>query len=153
MIIYIDDIKITVEQEITGLRLKSSTDSFMLENQTFDEIIKTLKKNYKIVKSHFQASAGLMVNLDDLKRVSLKIVFFYFFMYNNWRKMYEKEKNRDLTFLHKDFDHPRTTDLIVQFFKEKYPDTYSAKCEAILNMSPEKFKEIDKNRQDFQGMF
>jgi hypothetical protein len=67
--------------------------------------------------------------------------------------MYKKERNRDLTFLTKDFDHPQMNDIIIQFFKERYPDNYSDKCEAMLNMSHEKFSVYDKNRQNFQNMF
>lgn len=153
MITDIDNMKMVVHEEGHGLRLKTDTDNLLLQNQTYEEVVKVVNTNYEIVKNFFQQRVGASVDLIDLKQVSLKIVIRYLYMHNLWRAMYKRERNRDLTFLLKDFDHPQTSDLIIQFFKEKYPDKYSDKCEAMLDMSPEKFRTYDKNRQDFQNMF
>jgi hypothetical protein len=153
MIIIIDNIIINVEQESKGIRLKTDVDNLFLENQTLKETKEVIEKNYKIVKNHFQLRTGAIVESIDLKQICLKIVFYYLYMYNLWRRMYKREANRDLTFLSKDFDHPQTDDIIIQFFKEKYPNNYADRCEVMLKMSPEDFKAYAKNRQDFQEMF
>jgi hypothetical protein len=127
--------------------------NLFLENQTLKETIEIIEKNYEIVKNYFQLRTGTIIELIDLKQICLKIVFNYLYMYNLWRGMYRREKHRDLTFLPKDFDHPQTDDIIIQFFKEKYPNNYADKCEVMLKMSPEDFKAYAKNRQDFQEMF
>jgi hypothetical protein len=67
-------------------------------------------------------------------------------MYNLWREMYKREKNRDLTFLDKDFESISTADEIIYFFKHKYPDNYARKCEVLLNMTPDKFKDFEATR-------
>jgi hypothetical protein len=153
MVISIDNLIINIEQEDKGIRLKTDVDNLFLENQTLKETKEIIKKNYKIVKKHFQLRTGTIVTPIDLKQICLKIVFNYLYMYNLWRGMYRRETNRDLTFLSKDFDHPQTDDIIIQFFKEKYPTNYADKCEIMLKMSPENFKTYAKNRQDFQEMF
>jgi len=129
----------------------NGTDSFILENQAFEDITQTLKKSDKILKSRFQAAADLVVNLDDLKRISPKIVILCFPWMITGKKC--TERNKDLTFHCKDLDRPGTRDLSIQFFKKKYPDAGPAMCAAMLKMSFETFKETDKNRQDLQDMF
>jgi len=153
MITQIDNMKMVIEQENQGLRLKTDTDNLLLQNQTYDETVRMVNTNYEIVKNYFQKKVDTYIDSIDLKQVCLRIALRHFYMYNLWRTMYKKERNRDLTFLHKDFDHPQTNDIIIQFFKDRYPNNYSNKCEAMLDMSPEEFKAYDKNRQDFQNMF
>jgi hypothetical protein len=149
----IEQIKVIIEPENNGLRLTTEHESFLLFNQTFEEIKETINKNYCIVKSHFQPKATSVITQNDLENVCLKIVLSYFNMYNRWRTMYPKEKNRDLTFLQKDFEHPNTAYAIISYFKKKYHDSYSKKCEILLEMTKEEFREYDIRKEQFDNLW
>jgi hypothetical protein len=136
-----------------GVRLTTKEENWFIPNQTIDETSEIISKNHKIVKDHFKDRVKPIITNVDLDNVSLKIVLRYFQMYNHWRTMYKREKNRDLTFIQKDFDHPYTSDIIVNYFKSKYPDNYSDKCEIILNMTPDKLKEYVIRKEQFDNMW
>jgi hypothetical protein len=142
----IDRIIIDLQMETDGLRLITESENLLLSNQTYEETKQTIEKNYKIVKDYFLPKINSIVILSDLEEVCLKIVLHYFYMYNLWREMYKREKNRDLTFLDKDFESISTADEIIYFFKHKYPDNYARKCEVLLNMTPDKFKDFEATR-------
>ncbi|HEX3386716.1 MAG TPA: hypothetical protein VHS53_16060, partial [Mucilaginibacter sp.] len=56
---------------------------------------------------------------------------------------------RNLKWLKKDFTNPSTSDVIIDYFKEKYPSDYEGKCQILLGMDAEKFKAYEKRRDDF----
>ena len=89
----IDHIKINLKTETNGLRVTTEYENLLLFNQTFEETKNTVENNYAIVKKHFQDKVGSVVSENDLENVSLKIVLYYFYMYNHWRTMYKREKN------------------------------------------------------------
>ena len=150
----LDSNEIKLESEDKGLRLTANSgDNQLLANVTIYETKEIVTKNYNIVKVHYQQKTGDKILQTDLEKISLKIVLHYFYMYQLWRTMYQREKNRDLTFLQKDFEHPCTADKIISYFKTTYPDNYVDKCEIMLDMSLDKFKEYEKNRQAFYDMW
>ncbi|CAN5774771.1 hypothetical protein BH10BAC3_BH10BAC3_05190 [soil metagenome] len=96
MIFYIEKIKIELTENAYGLKLNALNDVFPLPGQTVAETINTITKNFDIVSTKYRKIATDIVTAEDLNEVSLKIVFHYFYLYNSWRKLYKKEKNRSL---------------------------------------------------------
>jgi hypothetical protein len=151
MTLNIDHIFIKIDKEDNGIRLTTDNENWFIANQTFEETKKILEINYKIVKGHFQDKTGQLVTDTDLENVCFKIVLHYFQMYNHWRTMYKRQTNRDLTFLQKDFEHPYTSYQIIDYFKNKYPDNYADKCESMLEMTSEQFKEYSIRKEQFEN--
>jgi hypothetical protein len=147
----IDKINIDIKAENNGIRLITENENWLLPNQTIDETQIIIEKNYKIVKNHFKEKIGEVINEIDIENVCLNIVLNFFQMYNHWRSMYEREKNRDLTFLEKDFEHPYTSHRIIDYFKRKYPEIYAEKCEWMLGMTSEEFKEYLLRKEQFDN--
>jgi hypothetical protein len=137
-----------------GLRLTTvNGNNLFLQNQTIKETKEVIEKNYTIVNHYFAKRALGKIDSAEIELVSLKIVFGYLRMYNKWRIMDIKEKNRDLTFIDKDFNNQKTFDIIVRYFKNKYPNGYSKICEILLDMSPDKFRDYEKERLAFINMW
>lgn len=152
----IDDITIELAEENKGVRLTTyNDDNVILQNQTMTSVENIVRENFQVVKAHYQAKAGVSVSIDeyDLSIISLKIVLHYLYMYNMWRKMYKEHIDRDLRFLAEDFESPSTGDMLIWYFRNKYPETYSAKCELMLGMSADEFKGYEKRRQEFHDMW
>ena len=152
----IDDIKIELTEENKGIRLTTQNDdNVILPNQTMTSVENIVRENFQIVKSHYQAKAGVPISIDehDLSSISLKIVLHYLYMYNMWRTTYPQHRNQELRFLPKDFEHPNTGDIIIWYFKNKYPETYAAKCQLMLGMSTVEFADFEKGRQNFHDMW
>jgi hypothetical protein len=152
----IDNIKIDLTEENNGIRLiTQNDDNVILPNQTMTSIENIVKDNFQIVKSHYQFKSGVPVSIDehDLSIISLKIVLHYLYMYNMWRITYPQHKDQELKFLSKDFKNPNTVDMIIRFFKNKYPETYAAKCQLMLGMSTDEFSGFEKGRQNFHDMW
>ncbi|MEO6978890.1 MAG: hypothetical protein ABI113_10950 [Mucilaginibacter sp.] len=146
-----NDLSIDVQGENGSLLLITRIGSQVVHNQTSEETKSVIEKNYKIVKDYYRGKTNPLITEIDLKNLSLKIVLNYFSMYNMWRTMYKREKNRDLTFLPKDFEHPTTSYLIINYFKKQYPDNYADKCELLLNMSSDQFSEYMKFKRQFDN--
>jgi len=146
-----DNLNIDVQEENGSLRLSTRVGCYLVRNQTYKETKSVIKKNYGIVKDYYQGKANSLITEIDLESFSLKIVLNYFYMYNMWRTMYKREKNRDLTFLPKDFEHPTTSYLIINYFQRKYPNNYTDKCELLLNMSSDRFLEYMRFKKQFDN--
>jgi hypothetical protein len=152
----IDDIKIELAEENKGIRLTTQNDdNIILQNQTMTSVENIVRENFQIVKSHYQAKTGVPVSINkhDLSIISLKIVLHYLYMYNAWRMIYPQHKDRDLRFLTEDFENPNTGDMIIRYFNNKYPETYSAKCRLMLSMSTDEFASFEKRRKEFHDMW
>ena len=126
---------------------------YIIRNQTIEEASDIVERNYKIVKNYYIKRTATKIDAHDLTCVCLQIVFKYFIMYNNWRTMYKKEQNRDLTFLIKDFDNPDTKRCIINYFEMKYPKDYPVKCKIMLALSNKEFEELDSHRKQFENMW
>lgn len=147
----IDHIAVNLEREINGLRLITDNENWFIPNQTIEEMKRITEINYQIVKEYFQNKTGQIVIETDLENVCFNIVLCYFQMYNHWLAMYKRETKRDLTFIQKDFEHPYTSDCIINYFKKKYPHNYSDKCETLLGMTQEQFKEYAIRKDQFDN--
>lgn len=145
----LDHITIKLEKEGNGLRLTTDIENWFIPHQTIEETRKITEKNYGIVKEHFKRKAGQIISASDLENVCFNIVLHFFQMYNHWRKMYRRETERDLTFIQKDFEHPYTSSHIVDYFKKMYPRHYADKCEVMLGMTPEQFKEYNIRKEQY----
>lgn len=149
----LDHIIVQLENAINGIRLKTDRIDCLIPNQTIEETHVVTQKNYWIVKKHFIGRIGKLVSSVDLENVSLDIVLEYFRMYNLWRTMYKGESQRDLTFIEKDFEHPQTSSCIIYYFRKTYHNDYYDKCEVMLRMSPQQFKEYLIWKNQFDAMF
>jgi len=146
-----NNLNVDVQLEDGSFRLITRIGYQVVHNQTYEETKSVIEKNYKIVKDHYRGKINALITEIDLENFSLKIVLNYFAMYNTWRTMYKREKNRDLTFLQKDFEHPSTSYIIINYFQKQYPDNYADKCELLLNMSGEQFLEYMKFKEQFDN--
>ena len=152
----VDYIQIELTEEDQGIRLTTqNNDNVILKNQTMISVEMIVKENIEMVKAYYQAQPGVVNFIDerDLSSISLKIVLHYLYMYNSWRTVYWEHEDRDLSFLAKDFESPSTGDLIISYFKNKYPDNYSAKCKLMLAMSADEFEVYEKDREEFHNMW
>jgi len=147
----LDHITIKLEKEGNGLRLTTDMENWLIPHQTIEETRQITEKNYGIVKDHFKSKTRQIISAIDLENVCFNIVLYYFQMYNHWRTMYKRETKRDLTFIQKDFEHPSTSSQIVEYFKKIYPDNYADKCEVMLGMTPEQFKEYAISKEQFDN--
>jgi hypothetical protein len=152
MTFQIEDIEIKLTQEGQAVRLKTSTDNLLLATQTFEETEKVVRQNFITVKNFYQKRAHGPIEVEDLNRVCLKIVFRFFYMHNLWRSQGKSLKNQNLEFLAEDLEHPCSCDDIIAVLKAKYPKNYSDKCEVLLNMNADEFKMYEKHRHDFFSM-
>ena len=147
----LDHITIRLEKEGNGVRLTTDIENWFIPLQTIEETSQITEINYRIVKDHFKSKTGQIISATDFENVCFNIVLHYFQMYNHWRTMYKRETKRDLTFIQKDFKHPYTSSHIVDYFKKMYPDNYADKCEVMLEMTPEQFKEYAIRKEQFDN--
>jgi len=147
----IGQINVSLKSESNGLRLMTDIENWFIPNQTIEETKQITEINYKIVKEHYQSKIGQVISETDLENVCFSIVLHYFQMYNHWRTMYKREKNKDLTFLQKDFEHPYTSYHIMDYFKKKYPNCYEDKCEIMLGLTNEQFKEFAIKKEQYEN--
>ncbi len=153
MTFYLEKIKIELTENQYGLQLESGDTKLLLPGQTFAETMDIINKNFEILKSQYLKTASSTIETVELNEVCLKIVLFFFGMYNSWKYSNEKQKDLDLTFQAKDFNHPYTQDIIIPYFKNKYPNDYADKCASILGITPEKLLTDEYNRAAFYNDF
>ncbi len=137
----LDNINVTISEENRGIRLTTEDENWFIPRQTLAKTKIILEKNFKIIKEHFLDKVETVITQTDLNNVCLNIALCYFQMYNHWRTMYKRETNRDLTFLQKDFDATDTINIVIEYFKQKYPYNYEDKCEIMLGMTNSELKE------------
>ena len=147
----LDHITIELKKESNGLRLTTALEDWFIPNQTIDETRQITEINDGIVKDHFKNKVGQVISPTDLGNVCFNIVLHYFQMYNHWRTMYKRDAKSDLTFLQKDFEHPYTSYHVIDYFKKMYPDNYAFKCETMLEMTAEQFKEYTIRKELFDN--
>lgn len=153
MILSIEKIEIELIEDQYGLKMTAFENKYPLPGQTLEETQAVLTKNFDIVKEKYLQASLDIIDTDDLHEVCMKIVLHYFYLYNTWKSMYEKDKNRDLTFLDKDFNHPNTYDKIIHHFKYKYPNDYAEKCAVLMGKSKEEVLQYEANTNDFYNSF
>ena len=153
MFFSIESIKIELIETQFGLHLKMEDYQYPLPGQTIDETVNIIRKNFEILKSQYSKTASGKLKDEEINEVCLKIVLHFFGMYNSWKYSNKKEKDRDLTFLEKDFKHPQAMDIVLWYFKLKYPSDYADKSSFLLDLSPAYLLEYEKNRDDFYNFF
>lgn len=121
MFFFIERIQIELEEDQYGLRLTAFNESLPLPGQTLEETTATVTKNFYIAVSNYKERTDDIIPIADLYEVCLKKVLHYFYLYNSWRTLYEKEKNRSRELVEKDFSHPNTNDKIIQYLNIKMP--------------------------------
>lgn len=147
---FLDGIRITLQQESPGLRLTTEQgDNLLLSHVSEEETREVVTQNYGVVMEYYRPRAEGYLPADDLRYMVLRIVLHWFYIYQIWRGMYVRERNRDLAFRTEDFSHPQTWDIIIDFAKARYPLRYDAICLRLLEMPPDAFRNYEKNRKGF----
>ncbi|MGB4959138.1 MAG: hypothetical protein WBO36_06645 [Saprospiraceae bacterium] len=149
----IEGINIELRKDAKALRANILDEGYYFSFQSFQETKDTITSNFYVVKEHYSQTALLTISMTELNEVSLKIVLYYFQLYNSWRSIYEKYKDKDLTFLNKDYTHPYTYDLIINYFRLKYPEDYIKIAAAMINKSPSEVLKYKTDRDDFYNSF
>jgi hypothetical protein len=142
-------VEVHVTAEGDGVRLRTSLENISLSSQTFENIKLILTKNFEMVRTCFQQYSNGILNESELDELTLKVIFRYMAMYNNWKTFYPKERDRDLTFILKDLNTPMAYDLVTEYIKTKYRKGYQAKCAQLLGISKEEYLGYEKARKEF----
>ena len=83
MIFFIENIRIELTENIHGLTLTTSSGELPLPGQNILETTEILQSNFKIVQKHFIKLSEDKINAEDLHEICLKIVVYYFYLYNS----------------------------------------------------------------------
>jgi len=150
---YIEKIKVELIEATQGLRLTALDLELPLPGQSIEETKETVGKNFETVKEKYQPAASAIMTTEELDEICLRVTLHYFYLYNSWRSVSEKEKNRSLAFQEKDFSHPNTRDKVIQFFRLKYPNDYAAKSAALLGMKTDELLKYETDNRDFYNAF
>lgn len=148
----IESVKVSLTIEGESVRAKSDNENILQANQNIDHIAELIKHNFKIVKNHYEKlirNTGHLLNKTDNYCLSLSIVLHYLYLYNYWKMMYKNHINRTLSFDEKDFDNPSTHDIIFNYFKPKYPDSWKMKSAVLLDMGLDVLESYYKTREEF----
>ena len=149
----LENIILNLSNENDGVRVKSENENIILSNQAIRNISNIIVNNFKVIKSYYESKIPVDLtyafNLFDIHHISVSILLNYLYMYNSWRKMYKKHENIDLRFNTKDFDHPSTHDIILNYYKAKYPREWEDKCSILLGMDLDQLRAYYKNREAF----
>ncbi|MBK7233699.1 MAG: hypothetical protein IPH93_15930 [Saprospiraceae bacterium] len=149
----IEHLKIEFLENEYGILMKVFNDTIPLPGRTLLDTKDIILHNFNFVKTHFLKFFNSEIEIEEFHDVCLKIVIHYFYIYNLWRSYNEKEKDRDLKFLKKDLNHPNTYDMVMQYFKNKYPTEYLNKSSHFLNHPLDKLKKYEYNRDEFYNAF
>ena len=147
----LNNITVNISDENNGIRLTTDDENWFIPRQTLDETKTIIEKNFEIIKDHFHFKVGTVITQLDLGNVCLKIALNYFQMYNHWRKMYKRESNRDLTFIQKDFNNTGTINIVIGYFKNKYPSDYEDRCVAMLGMTNTELREAVIRKEQYDN--
>lgn len=152
VVLYLDTIQVTLVRGLHGVSVRTKNSHFILEEQTTDAVSRILTRNFEVVRSFYAlrlASGAREIDSGDLSNVSLSIVFRYLPNYNFQRRR-AKFTNRDLHFLIKDFECTWTYEIIVDYFKGKYPAVWEEKTCALTGWSFEELRRYSASREFFR---
>lgn len=153
MTFYIEKIPVNLIEEPYGIRLKTPQEEKFLGHQTTQALRDIVAQNFSFVKSAYEQRCPEGLPADELHEVSLQVVLHYLAQYNSWRNLYEKYRDCDLGFQEKDFDHPFTHDILLSYFKNRYPKDYGRICGSLANKQPEVMLEYERNRDYFYDLY
>ena len=150
----IENLTFALSEEGPNIRVISDNSNLLLVNQNIDNVFSLINDNFKIVSSHYQLmTSGATIGFEesDLFVISFEIVMFYLNLYNAWRNYYKKLQNKDLKFNVKDFGHPHTYDIIIDYYKKKYPDDWELRCAILIGKNLVEIKAYYKYRLDYEN--
>jgi hypothetical protein len=149
-VIILDNNEIVISQDRQNVIVTINTiQEVVFINQTAASIKALISNNYQTVREYYRAKSVGIVQENDLNDICLEIVIKHLHMYNMWRSMYKKERERNLRFLSTDFTSSSSSDEIIRYLKKKYPERYSRQCQALLDLTPDEFKVIEERRNNY----
>lgn len=151
--IRLEHIDVSLCNESNGVRVKSANENIILVNQTVESVEEVVRKNFAVAHAFYRSRILNQeiekIDLIDIDIISINIVFHFLYLYNMRKNSYTHQENIDLNFKVKDFQDTSTSDLIINFYINKYPDNWMQKCSVLLGMKLAEFKEYYMKRQDF----
>lgn len=151
--IKLGDVTVNVMAEDDDVRVRSNGENILLSDESVRNIIGIITSNFVTIKTYYQSripdDRKNEFQASDLNRISVSILLHYLYVYNSWRRRYNKQRKIDLLFKDKDFDQPSTHDIIFNYFRKKYPDDWEGKCSMLLNLKLDDLQDYFKNRQAF----
>lgn len=150
--IKLENITLNLYGENSSVRVKSNSENTILHNQSIESVAALVRNNFDEVYSYYKSKAVNNSDLVDVNTVSISIVLQYLYMYNSWRNTYKDKANiinLDLRFNEKDFSNPTTFDIIMSFYRKKYPQDWIEKCHTLLEMTVAELKSYYEEREKF----
>lgn len=148
--IKLEHITLSLYSESNNVNVKSKYANVILSNQNIEDVTNLIINNFHVVYSHYKSRVAYNSDiLIDINVISVFIVLHYLYMYNTWRHTYKGKENIKLGFDNNDFNNPTTLDIIINYYKEKYPNNWIEKCNILLEMSEEELYDYYKKRADF----
>jgi hypothetical protein len=150
----LSNLTIDLVWENSNVEVKTSDGDALLLNQTEEQVSSILEHNYSLVYNFYKLKCTNYKfdkeDSDDISHISLRIVLFYLYMYNSWRLSYKKGgKYENLEFKNKDFSNPSTIDIIIRFYKTRFPDQWKSKCIKLLDFTIEQLDNYWHEREKF----
>lgn len=153
MYFYIEDLKIELINKDSWILLKMGDYQLPLPGQTIEGTLDIITNNFNILKSKYAKHALQTIENNEINEVCLKVALHFFGIYNLWKFYIERENDRDLSFISKDFNHPQAKDIIIQYFRNKYPLDFLSKSASLLDMEVDKLAKYIANRDEFYNAF
>jgi hypothetical protein len=150
MTLNLDNNELTISKKMLGstIIVEHAGQKVSVLNDTIDRTTEIIKSNYATIKNFYIANLNKNHtdnNIQDLSEICLKILLHYLDQYSRWKEQYKKS-TYDIKFYEKDFYHPTTMDLIVFYFKAKYPDSWKEISSKYLDQSLTEFETNWANR-------
>lgn len=145
--IVLGNIEGILRREKGGVRVHLAEENVILPNLDVASASAVITRNFDVVCQHYHYA---MVNGEDItdgQRISVSIVLYYLCMYNNWRNLYPKMSNLDLSFKAEDFENPVTYDIISHYCKRYYPSAWMEKVGVRLGKTVDAVRQYEAGRQ------
>jgi hypothetical protein len=151
----LENIVLELVKENDDVRVSSPTRSFVLFEQTIENVSSIIQHNFKVVDSHYKSMIAqhpeIGFDLKDIHTISMKIVLRFLYMYNSWRVQYRRPKYDNLDFKEEDFDDASAADIIFDYYRVNYPADWQEKCAVLMGKDLEALKHYFQRRQDYHN--
>jgi hypothetical protein len=109
-----------------------------------DEITIDSKEEFlRIILEHYVVLSADRIPKDLIVSLSNNITDYYYKQYNDFYKKYPKSRKRYSTFQVKDFDHPTTSRMVVEFFRRKFEEQYKDYSKLLLGLDDKQLMDLE----------